>query len=41
MKIAVTDGYLFLDEVQLSGKKRLDIVSLLNGFRLAIDAKIL
>ncbi len=41
MKIAVNDGYLFVDEIQLSGKKRMDVVSLLNGFRLARDAKML
>lgn len=32
LKIAVTGGYLNLIELQLAGKKRMDIVSLLNGF---------
>jgi len=41
LKIAVKEGYLFLDDVQLSGKKRMFINNLLNGFPLSDDAKII
>ncbi|RFS19862.1 methionyl-tRNA formyltransferase [Chitinophaga silvatica] len=33
IKIAASDGYLFLDEIQLEGKKKMDIVSFLRGYR--------
>lgn len=38
LKVAVTDGFLVIDEIQLSGKKKMDVISLLNGFNLADDA---
>jgi len=41
LKIAVKDGYLNLDEVQLSGKRKMDVVSLLNGFQFSDDAIML
>ena len=40
LKVAVKDGFLFLDEVQLSGKRKMDIKSLLNGFQFSSDAKM-
>ncbi|PSL47743.1 methionyl-tRNA formyltransferase [Chitinophaga niastensis] len=33
VKIATPDGYLFLDEIQLEGKKRMDIEAFLRGYR--------
>ncbi len=33
LKVAVKDGYLIIDEIKLSGKKKMDAVSLLNGFQ--------
>ena len=33
MKVACADGYLFLDELQLAGKKRLAVADLLRGFK--------
>lgn len=33
VRIAATDGYLYLDEVQLEGKKRMDIAAFLRGYR--------
>jgi len=41
IKIAVVDGYLVLDEVQLSGKRKMDVKSLLNGFQFSQNAKML
>ncbi len=40
MKVACTDGYIYLEEVQLSGKRRMDIVSFLNGFKLSDTAQM-
>jgi len=40
LKVAVKNGFLYLDEVQLSGKRRMDIKSLLNGFQFSTDARI-
>lgn len=33
VRIAAPDGYLYLDEVQLEGKKRMDIEAFLRGYR--------
>lgn len=33
MKVACADGYLFLDELQLAGKKRMSVADLLRGFK--------
>lgn len=41
IKIAVTDGFLFLHEIQLSGKRKMDTQSLLNGFKFSVDAHML
>ena len=32
LKVAVADGYVSLDEVQLAGKKRMPVADLLRGF---------
>ena len=34
VKIAAPDGYLYLDEVQLEGKKKMDIGAFLRGYRI-------
>jgi methionyl-tRNA formyltransferase len=36
-KVAVKDGYIFLDEIQMPGKKRLAIKDFLNGFKFDKD----
>lgn len=41
LKVAVKDGYIKIDEIQLPGKRKMDIKSLLNGFELSEDAKML
>jgi methionyl-tRNA formyltransferase len=41
IKIAVKEGYLVIDQLQLSGKKRMDAKSLLNGFHFSKDARVL
>lgn len=33
MKIAIKEGFLYLEDLQLSGKKRMDVKSLLNGYK--------
>ena len=33
MKVACADGYLFLEELQLAGKKRMAVADLLRGFK--------
>ncbi|MBO9727552.1 MAG: methionyl-tRNA formyltransferase [Chitinophaga sp.] len=33
VKIAAADGYLYLDEIQLEGKKKMDIEAFLRGYR--------
>ena len=40
MKVAVQNGYLVIHEMKLSGKKKMDIQSLLNGFKFSTDAKM-
>lgn len=40
LKIAVADGYLHIKEIQLPGKKKMDISSLLNGFKIQEEAKV-
>lgn len=39
LKVAVTGGYLYIKEMQLPGKRKMDIVSLLNGYQFAEDAQ--
>lgn len=41
IKVCVNGGYIFLDEIKVSGKKKLDAKSLLNGFSFSSDAKML
>jgi len=40
MKVAVKNGYIKILEMQLPGKKRMDIKSLLNGYRFSESAKM-
>ena len=41
IKVACTDGFVFLKEIKLQGKRKMDVKSLLNGFVLASDAKMM
>tara|TARA_R110001592_G_scaffold176171_1_gene415662 strand:- start:1066 stop:2010 length:945 start_codon:yes stop_codon:yes gene_type:complete len=41
MKVAVNNGFIIIDEIKLSGKKKMDIKSLLNGYPFSTDAKML
>ena len=41
IKIAVDTGYIYIDEIKISGKKKLDAKSLLNGYTFSSDAKML
>jgi len=34
LKVAVKNGYISIKEIQLPGKKKMDVVSLLNGFKI-------
>lgn len=38
LKIAVKEGYIIVEELQLAGKKKMDTVSLLNGFQFELNA---
>ena len=40
LRVAVKDGYVYLEDLQLAGKKRMDGKALLNGFRLHEDAYV-
>lgn len=40
IKVAVKNGFLLLDEIQLPGKRKMDISSLLNGYIFGQDAKL-
>lgn len=40
LKVACTDGYIVIDEIQLPGKRRMDVFSLLNGYSFEADAKL-
>lgn len=40
IKVAVQNGYLIIHEIKLSGKKKMDTQSLLNGFQFSADAKM-
>lgn len=41
IKVAVNGGFILIDEIKLSGKKKMDAPSLLNGFTFSSDAKVL
>ncbi len=40
IKVACTNGYLYIMELQLPGKRKMDSASLLNGFSFQKDAKL-
>ncbi|MAO10272.1 MAG: methionyl-tRNA formyltransferase [Flavobacteriaceae bacterium] len=40
MKVATKNGYIYIKVIQLPGKRKMDIASLLNGFSFAKDAKL-
>ncbi len=40
LKVACQDGYINLKEIQLPGKRKMDISSLLNGYTFDVDAKL-
>jgi len=41
LSVAVRNGFIFLTEIQLPGKRRMDVKSLLNGFSFNSNAKML
>lgn len=41
LKIAVVGGFIIIDEIKLSGKKKMDAKSLLNGYSFSEDAKMM
>lgn len=41
IKVACTDGYIKIEELQLPGKRKMDAKSLLNGFEFQKNAKLL
>lgn len=41
LKVSVKDGYLIIKEIQLPGKRKMDVKSLLNGFQFLEGAKML
>jgi methionyl-tRNA formyltransferase len=41
IKVAVTNGFIFLKEIKLPGKRKMDIKSLLNGYTFNANAKML
>lgn len=41
IKVACNEGFLYLDQIQLPGKKAMDAKSLLNGFQFSVDAQML
>jgi methionyl-tRNA formyltransferase len=40
IKVAVNGGYIIIDELKISGKKKLDSKSLLNGYSFSMNAKM-
>lgn len=40
LKVAVTNGYIIIEEIKLPGKKMMDIKSLLNGYTFETNAKM-
>jgi len=40
IKVATKDGFLNIHEIKLSGKKRMDVQSLLNGYQFSTEAKM-
>jgi methionyl-tRNA formyltransferase len=41
LKVAVKDGFIIIKEIKLAGKKKMDAISLLNGFTFSDNAKML
>tara|TARA_R110002049_G_scaffold24588_15_gene87019 strand:+ start:7602 stop:8546 length:945 start_codon:yes stop_codon:yes gene_type:complete len=41
LKVAVNKGYIIIEEIKLSGKKKMDSKSLLNGYSFSSDSKML
>ncbi len=41
LKVSCLDGYILIEEIQLPGKRKMDISSLLNGYSFAEDCKLL
>jgi methionyl-tRNA formyltransferase len=41
MKVAAKNGCLYIKEIQLPGKKKMDVISLLNGFTFEEEAKMM
>lgn len=41
LKVAVRKGYILIEEIQLPGKRKMDTKSLLNGFELSREVKML
>ena len=41
VKVAVKKGFIILEEIKLPGKRKMDIISLLNGYTFSKDAKML
>ncbi len=40
LKVAARNGYIIIKEIKLSGKKKMEVQSLLNGFQFSSDAKM-
>ena len=40
LKVAVHKGYIIIEEIKLSGKKKMDSKSLLNGYSFSSEAKV-
>ena len=40
IRITCSDGYIILDEIQLPGKRKMDVPSLLNGYSLGSGARV-
>ena len=40
LKVAVTGGYIIIEELKLSGKKKMEAKNLLNGFHFSPNAKM-
>jgi methionyl-tRNA formyltransferase len=40
LKVVVQDGYLCINEIKLSGKKKMEIQNLLNGYQFSSDSKV-
>ena len=41
LKVSVRGGYILLNEIQLPGKRKMDVKSLLNGYHFSQNAKML